>query len=290
MPRIPRLHVPGAMYHVTARGNHRQDIFFKHSDRHLLDEIMSEALERTGCRVHAYCWMTNHVHLLAQVGEQPLGRLMQRVGSRFARTIQKTLSTTGHLFENRYHALLVDVDSYFLELLRYIHLNPVRAGIVRAPQEYKWSSHRVYLGKSTQSWVHTDFGLAMFSSDIERARSLYRAFVEDAASGTIPALQVNAVDRRILGDDRFIEKLSVPVRRRSPATTLDAIAQEVCRECGVALDAARSSSRSRHLTRTRALIALRSIDQHVATLSVVARFLNRSSAALSRAVERYRPR
>jgi putative transposase len=120
--------------HVTARGNHRQDIFFKHADRQLLDEIMSEALERSGARIHAYCWMTNHVHLLVQVGERPLGRLMQQVGARFARTIQKELRTTGHLFENRYHALLVDVDNYFLELLRYIHLNPVRAHIVSLPQ------------------------------------------------------------------------------------------------------------------------------------------------------------
>jgi REP element-mobilizing transposase RayT len=113
--------VPGAVYHVTARGNHRQDIFFKHADRQILDEIMADALEHTGARIHAYCWMTNHLHLLVQVAEQPLGRLMQRVGTRFARRIQRELSTTGHLFENRYHALLVDVDSYFLELPPFLY-------------------------------------------------------------------------------------------------------------------------------------------------------------------------
>jgi REP element-mobilizing transposase RayT len=119
MSRLPRLHAPGSIYQVTARGNHRQDIFFKRSDRQALDEIMAHALERTGARVHAYCWMTNHLHLLAQVGTLPLGSLMQRVQSRFARFVQKGISTTGHLFENRYHALLVDADSYFVELLRY---------------------------------------------------------------------------------------------------------------------------------------------------------------------------
>ncbi|MGH8175253.1 MAG: transposase [Steroidobacter sp.] len=119
------------MYHVTARGNHRRDIFFKHADRQTLDSIMAGALSHTGARVHGYCWMTNHVHMLVQVSEQPPGRLMQRVGARFARCIQKEFHTTGHLFENRYHAVLVDVDSYFLELLRYIHLNPPRARIAR---------------------------------------------------------------------------------------------------------------------------------------------------------------
>lgn len=93
--------------------------------------------ERVHALTHAYCWMTNHVHLLVQVADQALGNLMQRVAIRFARATQKHLSTTGHLFENRYHALLVDVDSYFLKLLRYIHLNPVRARIVQSPQQYR---------------------------------------------------------------------------------------------------------------------------------------------------------
>jgi REP element-mobilizing transposase RayT len=276
------------MYHVTARGNHRQDIFFKHGDRQLLDDIMSEALERTGSRVHAYCWMTNHVHLLVQVGEQPLARLMQRVGSRFARTIQQGLRTTGHLFENRYHALLVDVDSYFLELLRYIHLNPVRAHIVSSAHEYRWSSHRVYLGKCRQSWVHTDFGLRMFSSDEAQARSRYRAFVDSQVPTIDPMRETHPYERRVLGDDRFLERLSVPVSRRNTAMTLDAIADDVCRRFAVDLDAVRSASRNRLLSQARAQIADRAIHHRVSTLSEVARFLNRSSSALSRAVERYR--
>lgn len=148
MPRRPRLHVPGAYYHVTLRGNHRIDIFFRAADRRRLDEIMADALEHTQTHLHAYCWMSNHIHLLVQVADRPLAALMQRVGSRFARLMQKELTTTGHLFENRYHALLVDVDHYFLELLRYIHLNPVRARIVTKSEDYRWSSHRVYLGRA----------------------------------------------------------------------------------------------------------------------------------------------
>lgn len=291
MPRLPRLHVPGATYHVTARGNHRHDIFFKHADRQLLDEIMADALAHTGARIHAYCWMTNHVHLLVQVADQPLGRLMQRVGTRFARAIQRGLHTTGHLFENRYQALLVDVDGYFLELLRYIDLNPVHAGIVAAPDQYRWSSHRVYLGKMTQPWVHTSFGLSLFSADDGRARQLYRIFIDERVGvDPPPAPAAHPNEPRVLGGDGFLEKLAVPVLRRQPDTTLETIATAVCHESGVTIDSVRSASQHRQLCLARACIAVRAMDGQAATLSDVARYLNRSASALSRAVDRYRAR
>jgi REP element-mobilizing transposase RayT len=275
------------MYHVTARGNHRQDIFFKHGDRQLLDEIMSDALAKTGARVHAYCWMTNHLHLLVQVADRTLGELMQRVGTRFARAIQRELRTTGHLFENRYHAVLVDVDSYFLELLRYIHLNPVRARIVTAAHQYRWSSHRVYLDKTHQAWVHTDFGLSLFSNDADRARQLYQAFVDEQVGGESPLTQVHPLERRVLGDDTFLQKLTVPTRYRFPATSLKTIASQVCAELGTDLITIRAPSHQPKYSRARALIASRAIDARAATLSEVARFLNRNVSSLSRAVARY---
>lgn len=285
MPRLPRLHVPGATYHVTARGNHRQNIFFKHADRQRLDEFMADALDRTGARIHAYCWMTNHLHLLVQVADQPLGKLMQRVSTRFARAIQKDLRTTGHLFENRYHALLVDVDSYFLELLRYIHLNPVRAGIVKSPQLYRWSSHRVYLGKDVQPWVHTDFGLRLFSQDLIRARALFQAFVERTID---PAAEVQLAahpkERRVLGSDRFLERLNLATPRPRSLESLESLAHRLCQEHAVALDSLRSPSREQKLCRMRALIATQAMESRIATLSDVARYLNRSVSALSRAL------
>ncbi|HKQ83818.1 MAG TPA: transposase [Steroidobacteraceae bacterium] len=288
MPRAPRLHAPGAVYHVTARGNHRQDIFYKLADRQLLDEIMADAVQRTGARVHAYCWMTNHVHLLVQVAEQPLGNLMQRVAGRFARAIQKDLSTTGHLFENRYHALLVDVDHYFLELIRYIHLNPVRAHICEAPQQYRWSSHRAYLGKSVQPWVYTDFGLSLFSPDLARARVLFQSFVEQRLSSADADLRLapHPKERRVLGTDQFLEQLALHASTRRSSVSLESLAQAICNERRISLEALRSRSRERHLCDARALIASRAIAQQAASLSAVARFLNRSVSALSRAVSR----
>ncbi len=133
MPRRPRLHVPYGYYHVTLRGNHRQAIFFRDSDRATLELIVAESLELVSARLHAYCWMTNHVHLLVQVSDVPLGRLILRIAGKYARIVQAAMKTTGHLFERRHHAVLVDSDRYLLTLVRYIHMNPVRAKLVDAP-------------------------------------------------------------------------------------------------------------------------------------------------------------
>src|SRR6187551_3554571 len=124
MPRKPRLHVDGGFYHVILRANHRQTIFFTSADRTLFAELVAENIERFGMRVHAFCWMSNHVHLLMQVGSLPLAKAMMRIAGRFARHMQRSLRTTGHFFERRYRAILVDADEYLLELVRYIHLNP----------------------------------------------------------------------------------------------------------------------------------------------------------------------
>jgi putative transposase len=177
MPRRPRLHVEGGFYHVILRGNHRQSIFFRPADRDRFAELVSEMIERFRMRVHAFCWMRNHVHLLMQVSDVPLGRAMMRIASRFAREMQKQQPTTGHFFERRYRAILVDADSYLLELIRYIHLNAVRANIVADPAEYRWSGHRAYLGLEELPWLTTDFALSLFSRELGSAREAYRRFV-----------------------------------------------------------------------------------------------------------------
>jgi len=218
MPRQPRLHAPGAFYHVTLRGNHRQDIFFSARDRTLLDELIAEVIVRFMARVHAYCWMTNHVHLIVQVGDTPLGRIMLRIASRYARQTQAHLRTTGHLFERRYHAVMVDADEYLLELLRYIHLNPVRAGIVERPIDYPWSSHQAYLGLRTTPWVTTDFALSMFHHNREQAVAAYDRFVEqrldDVAS---PLTEIKTAHRQRLRSRSLPQSQRVRPARMSAA-------------------------------------------------------------------------
>lgn len=288
--RRPRLHVPGACYHVTLRGNHREDIFFSEADRCLLDRYVAAARERVSVRIHAYCWMTNHIHLLVQVSDVPLGAFMQRIGARYARAVHSRIPTTGHLFQNRYHALLVDVDRYFLQLLRYIHLNPVRAGLVADPAEYAWSSHRAYLGLAQIDWLTTEFGLGLFGTAVGRARGSYRDFVMQGVAATsdmqLPPTLEN--EPRVLGDEDFARSLQQPVPHIKKVVDLDSIIETTCAELGVTLSEVASPSQLRRLARARGTIAARALAAGVASLSEIALRLNRSASALARAAERYR--
>jgi REP element-mobilizing transposase RayT len=136
MPRQRRIHVSGGLYHAVLRGNHRQAIFGASDDYLCFEEIVARAFERYGASLFAYCWMTNHVHLAIRIAEAPLGSVMGIVATRYARAKQRAAATTGHLFERRCRARLVDADRYLLALVRYVQLNPVRARMVADPREF----------------------------------------------------------------------------------------------------------------------------------------------------------
>ncbi|MGH8177337.1 MAG: REP-associated tyrosine transposase [Steroidobacter sp.] len=287
MPRPLRIHVPGAFYHVTLRGNHRQNIFFSAADRQLFDDITAEVITRFSARVHAYCWMTNHVHILIQVGDAPLGRLMLRVAGRYARSVQSKLRTTGHLFEKRYHPVLVDADEYLLALVRYIHLNPVRARMIQHPTDYPWSSHRTYIGAVTKSWVTTDFALGMFHTERERAIAAYQRFIDAgvASPSVSPLIERNPSDARILGSDEFVGKLLGDAWRPGSQKTLSHLIAEACLQFSVSEQALHSPCTQRHITKARAWIAHQAIVLRIASLSQVARHFNRTEGALRQSVK-----
>jgi REP element-mobilizing transposase RayT len=153
MARKPRVHCPGALYHVILRGNAGQTIFFDDRDRARFYLLLQEGTERFRHRIHAFCLMSNHVHLAIQVADLPLSRIIQNLSFRYTKWVNWRQSRSGHLFQGRYKAVLVDADAYLLELTRYIHLNPVEAGLVKEPEEHM-GSHRAYLGLG-DSWLTT---------------------------------------------------------------------------------------------------------------------------------------
>ena len=151
MARRPRVHFPGALYHVIARGNQRQDIFLAEEDFKTYLSYLSEYKSKYSFYVYAFALMRNHVHLLVEVKDTSLSRIMQVLQFRYTRCFNKRYRKVGHLFQGRYRAILCDKDQYLLELTRYIHLNPVRAGIVEVPEKYPWTGHLSYLGKEKRS-------------------------------------------------------------------------------------------------------------------------------------------
>jgi putative transposase len=282
MPRPLRLHLQGGLYHVTLRGNHRQDIFRTPADRDLLDEVVAAALRDLGARVHSYCWMTNHIHLLIQVSDRPLGKVILHIASRYARKFQQRLETTGHLFERRYHAVLVDADSYLLTLVRYIHLNPVRAGLALDPAAYPWSSHADYLGRPRVPWVCTDFALRMLSTDPRQAVSRYLDWM-NAVDGTRwgeGALITNPGNSQVLGGDDFLARLATDKDAAPLSSTFESLLFECGQLFNVAPDAITSSSRSRQLVPARAWLAHEAIARGAASASSLARRLGRSESAI----------
>ncbi|MGI9307911.1 MAG: transposase, partial [Gammaproteobacteria bacterium] len=144
MARNPRIHYPGAIYHVILRGNYRQPVFYPPTDQQLWQSILIDALERYNSSIHCFCWMTNHLHTAIQVSEEPLAAAIRYAASQYSRKINLSQGRTGHLFERRHRAILVEDENQLKGLVRYIHNNPVRAGMVEHPGEYRWNSHPLY--------------------------------------------------------------------------------------------------------------------------------------------------
>ena len=283
MPRQRRVHVPDGLYHAVLRGNHRQIIFTDSDDYLRFEAIVARAIERYGASLFAYCWMTNHVHLAIRVAEAPLGAVMGIVASRYARAKQRAIDTTGHLFERRYRARLVDTDRYLLALVRYIHLNPVRAGMVAAPCDYRWSSHRAYLGESCPGWLRIEPVLGRFGSSVGVAVDAYRRFMNeptavterDQLSPTVRPTAAHRVNREPPADTP--DRPCVAATRRS----LEAIAAEIANTLGWTLEDLRSRRRRSDLVMARGEIARRALLEGAANLSQVARYLNRAPSTIS---------
>jgi REP element-mobilizing transposase RayT len=183
MPRPPRVQAAGAIYHVTTRGNRKQDIFIDTDDRARFLQLVQQAVDRLGWLCHAYCLMTNHYHLLVQTREADISQGMHRLNGVYANWFNWRHEFTGHLFERRFHDEVVEGQAHLLELTRYIVLNPVRAGLKNHAGEWFWSSYNATIGRLEQpSFLTTTLVLSLFSDDSSRARELYPAFVEERAA------------------------------------------------------------------------------------------------------------
>ena len=206
MTRPVRIEFAGALYHVTSRGDRRESIYEDDADRELFLETAGEVIRRFNWVCHAYCLMTNHYHLVIETPDGNLAKGMRQLNGVYTQATNRRHGRVGHLFQGRYKAIVVDRDSYLLELTRYVVLNPVRAAMVESPVEWRWSSYRDMLGERTPpDWLATDALLAQFSSDRAEAVRRYVLFV---AEGRGAESIWNNLKRQIyLGDDRFVETM-----------------------------------------------------------------------------------
>jgi REP element-mobilizing transposase RayT len=204
MARPLRIEFPGGLYHITCRGNGGKDIFIDDHDRVRFMEYLKKNTAKHNVIMYAYCLMSNHYHLFSETMKANLSRFMHAINTSYTVYFNRRHQRIGHLFQGRYKAIIVDKDAYLLELCRYIHLNPVRAGIVSNPAEYRWSSHRAYLGIDKRNdLIDPDIILPMFSTNRRKAVRRYRTFVNESTENENPLKRV--VGQVILGKDEFIQ-------------------------------------------------------------------------------------
>ncbi|OPY75258.1 MAG: Transposase IS200 like protein [Syntrophorhabdus sp. PtaU1.Bin058] len=226
MARPLRIEYPGALYHVTTRGNAGKDTFFDDRDRALFLSVLTDVVEEYQWICHAYCLMTNHYHLLIETVSPTLSAGMRQLNGVFTQAMNRRHTTTGHLFQGRFKAILVQKDSHLLALCRYIVLNPVKAGISQSPDAWHWSSYRATAGlDSAPDVLSTDWVLSQFSPSRTRAHRLYREFVRSGLT-TKESPWKDLKAGIVLGSPSFTEKigdrmkkpsLEVPKRERHAA-------------------------------------------------------------------------
>ena len=320
MPRQARLDVPGALHHIMVRGINKAAIFDDDQDRQRFLERLGENIVKAKCSIYAWVLMTNHVHLLFKSGGKGISTVMRKLLTWYAIYYNHRHKRTGHLFENRYKSILCDEDNYLLALIRYIHLNPVRAGMVKTMEEldrYPWSGHSAVMNKRECLWMDTNYVLLQFNDTTRRARKAYRVFVQEGigmgrrpeltGGGLVRSLggwsQVQSAqrtgrkaeyDERILGSGDFVtaifkeaeEKQIRQFKIKRTGLTISAIIEKECKSARISERELKNGSKRLIVRTVREKIARRSVEELGLTSAEIARNLGVCTSTVTRALSR----
>jgi putative transposase len=320
MPRQSRLDTPGALHHIIARGNERRKIFEDRKDCTEFLVRLGDILSGTGTICYAWAIIPNHFHLLLRTGTFPISTVMRRLLTGYAIYFNRRHRRYGHLFQNRYKSILCEEEPYFQELVRYIHLNPLRAKLVHdigALDKYPYSGHRALMGMVKNEWQDTEYVLGWFGKGTKQGRSRYHDFMKEGVSmGKRPELTggglVRSVggwlnlmemrrakvfvkgDERILGEGDFVEQMlresgEAYERRallKSHGWDLDKLAAHVAEVLGIDVSVVWSAGKYRHIVEARSLLCYWSVRDLGVSMTSLAKILNLSVAAITQSVER----
>ena len=320
MPRRARLDAPGTLHHVMVRGIDRRRIVNDVADRKNFVKRMGELAAGTKTTIYGWALLTNHAHILLRSSEIGLSGYMRRLLTGYAISYNRRHRRWGHLFQNRYKSIICDEDAYFTELVRYIHLNPLRAKLVKSLDKldrYRWSGHGVLMGKVNNEWQDRDYVLKWFGQKEAAAKKAYRNYVkkgidegrrpELVGGGLIRSLggwsAVKALrrsgdrelsDDRILGSGEFVEriikeaeaKIRYQFRVKEHPEKIDEFIAKVCKNKNVSIEELKAGSRRKEASRVRARIAIGLVKTHGVSLAEAARQLGVSTSAVSRIITR----
>ncbi len=206
MARPLRIEFPGGLYHVTSRGDHREDIYLSDADRQQWLDLFAQVCKRYNWACHAYCLMDNHYHIVIETVDGNLSAGMRQLNGVYTQTHNRTHGRVGHVFQGRFKAIIVQREAYLLELARYVVLNPVRAGMCALPEQWPWSSYHATIGKApTQPWLQTRWLLAQFGS---HPASAIAAYIDHVRAGVgLPSVWDSLQDQLYRGDTAFADAL-----------------------------------------------------------------------------------
>ena len=222
MARPLRLEFPGAIYHLTSRGDRKEPIYEDDNDRLQWLDVLSRACERYNWRVYAYCLMDNHYHVLLETADGNLSKGMRHLNGVYTQYFNRQHNRVGHVFQGRYKAILVEKESYLLELSRYVVLNPIRARMIKDMNQWKWSSYQATSGKAqVPDWLETDWLLSQFGRQRKRARERYIDFVREGIG--LPSVWENLQKQIFLGGESFVDQHQEKINEKAELDDIPAL-------------------------------------------------------------------
>lgn len=322
MPRQSRIDAPGALHHIIIRGIERKAIFKDAKDRANFLERLGKILLESSTPCYAWALLNNHVHLLLRTGEIPISVVMRRLLTGYAQQFNRRHRRHGYLFQNRYKSILCQEDPYLLELVRYIHLNPIRAGVVRDLEglhSYPYSGHAVIMGRQKRLWQDTDYVLGFLGKAVKEARRSYWDFVSNGLSlgrrpdlvggglirshggwANLKALRSRGLrlmgDERILGSSDFVENIlresgeayEKKTRSEVMGLSLENLLDAVTDHFEVEKTMLKSESRKRKIARARSIVCALAADYLIISGRELAQHLNLCPSAVSKLTNRGR--
>ena len=283
MARKPRIHFTGAVYHVVLRGVDDGPIFKTVKDRKQWEALVAEGCQRFGHKIHAYAWLKDRAHFAIEVADAPLSKVMQNLSFRYTRYFNKAHDRTGPLFHGRYKAILIDPDKYLTDLVRYIHVEPLRSGTTKKIDDFKWSGHLAYLGEQETPWLTTDRVFGELAKTQKTAIKRYTASFKDGLKEEYRQdLMQGTEGGRLLGDEEFVKKALKPVKKAPKPATLPQLVKLVCGEEKIKEAELKNESRARRESQIRQIITYLAMELEIGTLTDLAKRFNRDLTTMSR--------
>lgn len=315
MPRLARLDAPGVLHHVMGRGIQRNNIFFNNKDRNDFLDRLSLLVEKNAIDVYAWTLMPNHFHLLLKTKNRPLSSSMKKLLTGYVVNFNRRHKRYGHLFQNRYKSIVCQEDAYLMELVRYIHLNLLRAGIVKdmtGLNRSPWSGHSALLGNKKREWQNTEYVLSYFGSKKVCKKNYYNYVKDGILAGNRPELvggglirsmggwsevlamrarkEKHAFDSRVLGDSEFVQEIrsglddlvKKNLRISGQKIDLEELCKRACKKEGVSLGELISGSRRHVVIKTRRIVSWLAVRELGYSGAEVARYLGVTNSCITR--------